>query len=81
MINILGDLRNSLLQKSFIDVNSGVELKLHEYEVSKLIDLMSTTSETEEAKCLIPSLRRFADSNVTEYLELVRASKAKIAEI
>ncbi|GMI23462.1 hypothetical protein TrRE_jg1024 [Triparma retinervis] len=79
--NMLQDLRDVLLKKSFVSNTTGEELRLHEYEASKLMDLMSTTSTSDEAKCLIPSLKKFTDGQVEEYLELVKKAKLKISEI
>jgi len=79
--NMLVDLRDGLTRKAFLSNTTGEELKLHEYEASKLMDLMSTTSGSDEAKCLIPSLKRFTDGQVEEYLELVKKGKNKISEI
>mmetsp|Transcript_19161 Transcript_19161/g.39912 ORF Transcript_19161/g.39912 Transcript_19161/m.39912 type:complete len:167 (-) Transcript_19161:111-611(-) len=79
--NMLQDLRDGLLKKTFMSNSTGEELKLHEYEASKLMDLMSTTSTSDEAKCLIPSLKKFTDGQVEEYLELVKKAKLKISEI
>ena len=57
LTQLLEELRDSLLAKAFVSQTTGEELRLHKYEASKLMDLMSGGSEPDEAKCLIPSLK------------------------
>ena len=67
------DLKELLLQKTYNNPTTGEETRLHKYEASKLIDLMSLTSDPEEAFCLIPSLEgRFSNEDVGEILEFVK---------
>ena len=67
------DLKELLLQKTYSNPTTGEETRLHKYEASKLIDLMSLTSDPEEAFCLIPSLEgRFSNEDIGEILEFVK---------
>mmetsp|Transcript_18758 Transcript_18758/g.74878 ORF Transcript_18758/g.74878 Transcript_18758/m.74878 type:complete len:140 (+) Transcript_18758:47-466(+) len=50
----------------------GEESKLHSFEIASLVNLMSNDSVAEEAKALIPSLRRFSDEIVDKILEVLK---------
>lgn len=49
--------------------------KLHSFEIASLANLMSKDSEPEEARALIPSLRRFPDEAIAEILSVVDQCK------
>ena len=50
LTQLLEELRDSLLAKVFTDSVSGEVQQLHKYEAAKLMDLMSATSDPDEAK-------------------------------
>jgi hypothetical protein len=70
--NHLDTLRSTLLNRTHIDQSTGDTLKLHEFEAVQLINLMSPTSAADEAILLIPSLERFGEARVGEFLEIVQ---------
>lgn len=49
--------------------------KLHTFEIASLANLMSKDSEPEEARALIPSLRRVPDEAIVEILSIVDQCK------
>jgi len=48
---------------------------LHVFEIASLTNLMGRDSEPEEAKSLIPSLRRYDDASMASILEAVTSAK------
>jgi len=76
----LDALRSTLLTRSYVDQSSGDTLKLHEFEAVQLINLMSETSAADEAIILIPSLERFGEARVGEFLEIVQKCLRSIGD-
>lgn len=65
-------LRQALTELRFDDDDS----KLHPFEIASLANLMSKDSEPEEARALIPSLRRFSDDVLAEILGVINEARA-----
>mmetsp|Transcript_16265 Transcript_16265/g.36585 ORF Transcript_16265/g.36585 Transcript_16265/m.36585 type:complete len:102 (+) Transcript_16265:688-993(+) len=73
--NMFGDSALTTYRK---ETDEGVELLLHSFEVSSLMNLMATDTTAEEALALIPSLSRFPEAAIDEILELIRGTMIRI---
>jgi RNA polymerase Rpb4 len=78
--HLIDDLFFALRALSFersvnVDDSSKKLIKLHEYEVTSLVNL--SPSSISAARSLIPSLERFTDDEVNEILTTLRRSTAK----
>ena len=76
----LDALRSTLLNRTYTDQSTGTELTLHQFEAVQLINLMTATSTPDEAIVLIPSLSRFGEARVGEFLEIVQKCLRQMAE-
>ena len=60
------------------ETDDGEELKIHEFEVAALMNLMTTDSIVEEAISLVPSMSRFPEAAIDELLDLIRSTMIRI---
>mmetsp|Transcript_2272 Transcript_2272/g.3157 ORF Transcript_2272/g.3157 Transcript_2272/m.3157 type:complete len:150 (-) Transcript_2272:268-717(-) len=71
------ELRQSLELFEF-ELEGATKSKLHQFEISALVNLMQGDSEVEEALSLVPSLARFQEDNLEEILEVVKRHASKM---
>mmetsp|Transcript_26121 Transcript_26121/g.38643 ORF Transcript_26121/g.38643 Transcript_26121/m.38643 type:complete len:158 (-) Transcript_26121:134-607(-) len=60
------------------ETDEGIEMELHSFETSALMNLVATDMSVEEAVSLVPSLSRFPEAAVDEILDLIRSTMIRI---